>query len=81
MSTYLLAFVIGDYDFVESNGESNNLPIRVYTPVGQSKQGRFALDVSLNKSFSNALICVENLYLYKRLSKYLKRQRLQYLSM
>ena len=44
MSTYLLAFVVGEYDFVEASFKSNLL-IRVYTPVGQSQLGKFSLDV------------------------------------
>ena len=44
MSTYLLAFVVGEYDFLEASFKSN-LPIRVYTPVGQSHLGKFSLDV------------------------------------
>lgn len=44
MSTYLLAFVVGEYDFVEEK-DSNGVLIRVYTPVGKKEQGRFALQV------------------------------------
>ncbi len=44
MSTYLVAFVIGEYDFVESQS-SDGVTVRVYTPVGKSEQGRFALEV------------------------------------
>ena len=45
MSTYLLAFIVGEYDFVEAT-DSNGVKIRVYTPVGKAEEGRFALDVS-----------------------------------
>lgn len=45
MSSYLLAFVIGEYDYIEEQ-DSNGVLIRVYTPVGKSNLGRFALDVS-----------------------------------
>ena len=45
MSTYLLAYVIGEYDFVEDT-DSNGVIVRVYTPVGKKEQGRFALEVS-----------------------------------
>ena len=45
MSTYLLAFVVGDFDFVEAH-DSNGVLVRVYTPVGKKEQGRFALEVS-----------------------------------
>ena len=46
MSTYLLAFVVGEYDFIEAN-DSNGVLIRVYTPLGQKHFGQFALDVAL----------------------------------
>ncbi|CAF0921394.1 unnamed protein product [Adineta ricciae] len=42
MSTYLVAYVIGRYDYVETR-DSNDVLIRVYTPVGKSEQGEFAL--------------------------------------
>ncbi|KAF2182780.1 hypothetical protein K469DRAFT_711475 [Zopfia rhizophila CBS 207.26] len=47
MSTYLLAWAIGDFEYVEDftrrkyNGK--NLPVRVYTTRGLKDQGRFAL--------------------------------------
>ena len=44
MSTYLLAFVVGEYDYVEDK-TSNGVLVRVYTPVGKKEQGRFALEV------------------------------------
>lgn len=46
MSTYLVAFVIGEYDFVESQS-SDGITVRVYTPVGKAEQGKFALEVRL----------------------------------
>lgn len=46
MSTYLLAFVIGEFDFVEKRA-SNGVPVRVYTPKGKSYRGQFALDIAL----------------------------------
>jgi aminopeptidase N len=45
MSTYLVAYVIGYYDYVETH-DSNNVLIRVYTPIGKKHQGLFALKVS-----------------------------------
>lgn len=45
MSTYLVAFVIGEYDYVESQS-SDGITVRVYTPVGKAEQGKFALEVS-----------------------------------
>jgi len=46
MSTYLLAFVVGEYDFVEGK-DSDGVLVRVYTPVGKKNQGEFALEVSI----------------------------------
>ena len=34
MSTYLLAFVVGEFDFVEAT-DSDGVLIRVYTPLWQ----------------------------------------------
>ncbi|XP_067928547.1 puromycin-sensitive aminopeptidase-like [Watersipora subatra] len=45
MSTYLLAFVVGEYDFVEGR-DSDGVLIRVYTPLGKAEQGTFALEVA-----------------------------------
>ncbi|CAI6328255.1 unnamed protein product [Periconia digitata] len=48
MSTYLLAWAIGDFEYVEAFTErkynGKNLPVRVYTTRGLKEQGRFALD-------------------------------------
>lgn len=45
MSTYLVAVVVGEYDYVEKRSHDGVL-VRVYTPVGKSKQGLFALEVA-----------------------------------
>lgn len=45
MSTYLVAAVVGEYDYVEAKSKDGVL-VRVYTPVGKKKQGLFALDVA-----------------------------------
>ena len=45
MSTYLVAFVVGEYDYVEGV-DTDGVKVRVYTGVGKAEQGRFALDVS-----------------------------------
>ena len=50
MSTYLLAFVVGEYDYVEDK-DSDGVLIRVYTPVGKSEQGAFALEVRASSSY------------------------------
>ena len=44
MSTYLVAFVIGAYDYVETR-DRNNVLIRVYTALGKKDRGLFALHV------------------------------------
>ena len=44
MSTYLLAFVVGEYDHIEAQ-DSDGVIVRVFTPLGKKEQGRFALDV------------------------------------
>ena len=54
MSSYLLAFVVGEFDYVEER-DSNGVLVRVYTPVGKSNLGQFALDVS-SLSLSLSLI-------------------------
>lgn len=45
MSTYLVAWVIGDLDSVETVNE-DGISVRVFTPKGDVEQGRFALDVA-----------------------------------
>ncbi|KAF0979962.1 hypothetical protein FDP41_001115 [Naegleria fowleri] len=48
MSTYLLAFVVYEFDYVEmiATETHNKIPVRVYTPVGKKEQGEFALQVA-----------------------------------
>ncbi|GLH04429.1 Aminopeptidase [Gryllus bimaculatus] len=45
MSTYLVAVVVGEYDYVEDHS-SDGVVVRVYTPIGKKEQGRFALEVA-----------------------------------
>lgn len=45
MSTYLVAAVVGEYDYVEDRS-SDGVLVRVYTPRGKKKQGIFALEVA-----------------------------------
>ena len=52
MSTYLVAFVVGEFDFVEGS-DANGVTIRVYTPKGREVRGQFALEVSLAKCITN----------------------------
>ncbi|KAL6599309.1 hypothetical protein ACP70R_045803 [Stipagrostis hirtigluma subsp. patula] len=46
MSTYLVAIVVGLFDYVEGV-TSQGTTVRVYTQVGKSNQGKFALDVGV----------------------------------
>ena len=46
MSTYLVAFIVGDLESIEGSSSGGTL-IRVWTTPGKSEQGRFALDVAL----------------------------------
>ncbi|XP_003578027.2 aminopeptidase M1-C isoform X1 [Brachypodium distachyon] len=46
MSTYLLAVVVGLFDYVEGM-TSKGTRVRVYTQIGKSNQGKFALDVAV----------------------------------
>ena len=55
MSSYLLAFIVGEFDHVEATDE-NGVLVRVYTPVGKAEQGRFALDVSFKVYSSNSFV-------------------------
>ncbi|CAA9995230.1 unnamed protein product [Nesidiocoris tenuis] len=45
MSTYLVAVIVGDFDYIEDTSEDGVL-VRVYTPPGASEQGRYALHVA-----------------------------------
>ncbi|XP_024935803.1 puromycin-sensitive aminopeptidase isoform X2 [Cephus cinctus] len=45
MSTYLVAFVVGDFDHIQEK-TSDNVLVRVYTPKGQKEHGEFALQVA-----------------------------------
>lgn len=45
MSTYLVAAVVGEYDYVE-NRSADGILVRVYTPRGKKEQGLFALEVA-----------------------------------
>lgn len=46
MSTYLLAFCVGEFDFVQAQTEHGVL-VRVYTPPGKSANGIFSLDCAV----------------------------------
>jgi aminopeptidase N/puromycin-sensitive aminopeptidase len=44
MSSYLAALVVGNFEYIE--GESDGVPIRVYSTPGKKDMGTFALDVA-----------------------------------
>ncbi|MEK7104907.1 MAG: M1 family metallopeptidase [Patescibacteria group bacterium] len=46
MSTYLLAFIVGDFEYIESKTK-NGLPVRVFTTPGKKHQATFALDCAV----------------------------------
>ncbi len=46
MSTYLLAFIVGDFEWIEGKTK-NDVLVRVFTTPGKKKQAKFALDVSI----------------------------------
>ncbi|TMX01154.1 hypothetical protein EJD97_025047 [Solanum chilense] len=46
MSTYLVAIVVGLFDYVEDQ-TSDGIPVRVYCQVGKANQGNFALHVAV----------------------------------
>lgn len=46
MSTYLLAFIIGDFEFIEKKSKRGVI-VRVYTTPGKKHQAKFALDVTV----------------------------------
>lgn len=46
MSTYLLAFIIGDFEHLEGRTK-RGVQVRVFTTAGKKEQGRFALDCAI----------------------------------
>ncbi|KAF9559183.1 hypothetical protein EC968_006724 [Mortierella alpina] len=48
MSTYLVAFAVGDFEYIETTTTELETPVvcRVYTLPGLVEQGRFALDIT-----------------------------------
>ncbi|MCL5784558.1 MAG: M1 family metallopeptidase, partial [Patescibacteria group bacterium] len=45
MSTYLLAFIVGDFEYIEKETE-DKVRVRVFTTPGKKAQAKFALDVA-----------------------------------
>jgi len=46
MSTYLLAFAVGEFDSIEGKAE-DGMPVRVYATPGRAELGRFALETAI----------------------------------
>jgi aminopeptidase N len=46
MSTYLLAWAVGEFDFVAGTTQ-HGVQLRVFSPPGRAAQGEFALDVGI----------------------------------
>jgi puromycin-sensitive aminopeptidase len=46
MSTYLVAFCVGEFDYVQDQ-TNHGVLVRVYTPPGKSQSGLFALDCAI----------------------------------
>ncbi|MFA6515377.1 MAG: M1 family metallopeptidase [Candidatus Paceibacterota bacterium] len=46
MSTYLLAFIVGEFEFLEGKTKEG-VQIRVFTTAGKSHQAKFALEVAI----------------------------------
>ena len=54
MSTYLVAFVVGEFDFVQgivNQGPGNDVRVRIYTPCGKSNQGTYSLDFAMKSLY------------------------------
>lgn len=49
MSTYLLAFFVGESDYTQDFADIGNkkIPVRVYTPIGEKNKGVFARDLCI----------------------------------
>lgn len=45
MSTYLVAFVLGEYDYIEGTSD-DGVVVRIYTPKGKQEQGKYGLEVA-----------------------------------
>ncbi|OGI60173.1 hypothetical protein A2641_03790 [Candidatus Nomurabacteria bacterium RIFCSPHIGHO2_01_FULL_37_25] len=46
MSTYLVAFIVGDFEYLESKTK-NNIKVRVFTTFGKKHQAKFALECAV----------------------------------
>lgn len=46
MSTYLVAFIVGDLKYVESNYKFRDIPVRVYTTPGYESKGIYSCELA-----------------------------------
>jgi len=46
MSTYLLAFIVGDFEYIEDKTK-DNVSVRVFTTPGKKKEAEFALEMAV----------------------------------
>lgn len=46
MSTYLVAFIVGDLKYIESEYKFRDIPVRVYTTPGYEEQGRYSVELA-----------------------------------
>ncbi|GME73112.1 unnamed protein product [Ambrosiozyma monospora] len=46
MSTYLVAFIVGDLTYIESEYKFRDIPVRVYTTPGYVEKGRFSVELA-----------------------------------
>ena len=46
MSTYLLAFIVGDFEYLEAKTK-NNIRVRIYTLPNKKHQAKFSLDITV----------------------------------
>lgn len=60
MSTYLLAFIVGEFDYIMGYTADKKVQVRIYTPVGLVHQAQFALEVASNAlTFYNQFFGIE----------------------
>jgi puromycin-sensitive aminopeptidase len=46
MSTYLVALIVGEFDYIQATTKRGTL-VRVITPIGRASAGEFALDCAI----------------------------------
>ncbi|KAG0676788.1 Aminopeptidase 2 mitochondrial [Pichia californica] len=46
MSTYLVAFIVGDLKYVESDYKFRDIPVRVYTTPGYEEKGKYSCELA-----------------------------------